>query len=176
MFVHIEPMLRVRELAEIARRLDVTTFSAQMGPFALMQRPGGDLKTDRGRLVTVGLPAQVLSKIPAPVEFEELIVATLPPPLPDGTMELVIGRSPDSDLVVEDPAVSSRHAAIRWDGEQAVIIDLGSINGTFVNGKKLVGSAPLVNGEQLGFGRAHFIYLPAAELHARIRRSVHVED
>jgi hypothetical protein len=167
-------MIRVRELAELARRLDVNAFTAQLGPFALMQRPT-EIPADRARLVTIGLPQQVLEKPPPPVEFADLIVATLPPPLPDGTMELVIGRSPESDLVVEDPAVSSRHAAIRWDGEQAVIVDLGSINGTFLNGKKLVGYSPLTNGEQLGFGRAHFIYLPAAELHARIRRSVHIE-
>ncbi len=56
-----------------------------------------------------------------------------------------------------------------------MIVDLGSANGTFLNGKKLAGDAPLTNGEQLGFGRAHFIYLPAAELHARNRRSIHVE-
>jgi hypothetical protein len=172
--VHFDAVLRVRELAELARRLDATAFAVQMGPFALMQRPGGDIRADRGRLVTVGLPQKVLEQAPAPVEFEELMVATLPPPLPDGTMELVIGRSPDADLVVEDPAVSSRHAAIRWDGEQAVIVDLGSANGTFVNSKKLSGYAPLSNGDQLGFGRAHFIFLPAAELHARIRRSIHV--
>ncbi len=167
-------MLRVRELAELARRLDVGAFGAQMGPFALMQRPGGDIRSNRGRLATVGLPKIVLEKEPAPIEFEALLVATLPPPQADGTMELVIGRSPDSDLVVEDPAVSSRHAAIRWDGEQAVIVDLGSINGTFVNQKKLSGYAGLTTGDQLGFGRAHFIFLPVAELYARIRRSVHV--
>lgn len=167
-------MLRVRELAELARRLDAATFAAQMGPFALMQRPGGDGRADKARLVTVGLPSNVLEKAPPPVEFEELMVATLPPPAPDGTMELVIGRSPDSDLVVEDPSVSSRHAAIRWDGETAVIVDLGSVNGTYLNGKKLESYAPLTNGDQLGFGRAHFIFLPATELYARIRRSIHL--
>ena len=170
-------MLRVRELAELARKLDATAFATQMGPFALMQRPGGDVKTDKMRLVTVGLPKNVLERLPAPVEFEELMVATLPPPLPDGTMELLIGRSPDADLVIEDTSVSSRHAAIRWDGERAVIVDLSSANGTFLNGKKIAsGYASLTNGDQLGFGRAHFIYLPAVELHARIRRSIHVED
>ncbi len=100
-------------MAELARCLDVSSFAAQMGPFALMQRPGNDIRAEKGRLVTVGLPASLRAKAPAPVEFEELMVATLPPPLPDGTLELVIGRSPDADLVVEDPAVSSRHAAIR---------------------------------------------------------------
>jgi len=168
-------MLRVRELAGLARRLDVAAFEGQMGPFALMQRPVADVQGRARRLLTVGLPQQVLEKIPSPVEFEELIVAILPPPQADGTMELVIGRSPESDLVVDDAAVSSRHATIRWDGAQAVVVDLGSANGTFVNGKKLSGSVALANGEQLGFGRAHFIFLPAAELHARILRSIHSE-
>ncbi len=168
-------MLRVRELAGLARRLDVRAFSGQMGPFALMQRPSSDASGRGLRLATVGLPQQVLEKLPSPVEFEELMVAILPPPQSDGTMELTIGRSSECDLVVADQAVSSRHAAIRWDGERAVIVDLGSANGTFVNGKKLAGYAALANGEQMGFGRAHFIFLSAAELHARILRSIRSE-
>ncbi len=168
-------MLRVRELAELARRLDVAAFGAQMGPFALMQRPINEAQRDRGRLNTVGLPSMAQGKTGAPVEFEELIVATLPPPQPDGTMELVIGRGPDCDLVVDDAAVSGRHAAIRWDGETAVLVDLGSSNGTFVGGAKLTTVTSLKNGDQLAFGRAHFIFLPAAELYARIRRSIRVD-
>lgn len=168
-------MLRVRELAGLARRLDVAGFAAQMGPFALMQRPVAEGQRGRGRVQTVGLPSMAQGKAGAPVEFEELIVAPLPPPLPDGTMELVIGRGPDCDLVVDDAAVSTRHAAIRWDGATAVIVDLGSSNGTFVGGARLTGPTALKNGDPLAFGRAHFIYLPAAELYARIRRSIRLD-
>ncbi len=91
-------MLRVRELSELARRLDEVAFATQLGPFALMQRPMLEASPDKGRLATVGLTRQVLEKAPAPVEFEELIVATLPPPHPDGTLELIIGRSPAAEL------------------------------------------------------------------------------
>ena len=98
-----------------------------------------------------GMRKNGVGKGPAPVAFEGLMVATLPPPLPDGTMELLIGRSPDAELVIEDASVSSRHAAIRWDGEQAVIVDLGSANGTRVRDRQLdhgrpAGSGPLQHG------------------------------
>lgn len=66
-----------------------------------------------------------------------------------------IGRSADSDIVIDDDSVSRRHAQIGMDrhGELS-IIDLGSSNGTFVD-KKQVGSAPVQirNAKILSFGR-----------------------
>ena len=98
-------------------------------------------------------------------------VATLPPPLANGLMRLVIGRSPDCDLVVDDAAVSSRHAVIHWNGTAGVIIELGSSNGTFVNGVKVTGDAKLKSGDQLAFGPSHFVYLLAPALHERLKRA-----
>jgi pSer/pThr/pTyr-binding forkhead associated (FHA) protein len=46
----------------------------------------------------------------------------------------MIGRSPDSTIVVADPRASRRHAEIRPSGHGFVVNDLGSMNGTVVNG------------------------------------------
>jgi hypothetical protein len=51
-----------------------------------------------------------------------------------------IGRNETCDLIVDDPLVSRRHCQIVWDGVYCTVEDLGSTNGTFVNGKQL-GSA-----------------------------------
>lgn len=56
------------------------------------------------------------------------------------TYELVddlvtIGRSPDSTIVVNNPSVSARHAQLQLAGETYRLKDLGSTNGTHVNGK-----------------------------------------
>ena len=167
-------MLRIRELAELARKLDSAAFEAQMGPFALMQRPtpeslrhpaaaGWDLRTAPMPVVNVKGP-------PAPVDFEELLVATLPPPADDGSLQLIIGRSPECDLVLDDPAASQKHAAIRWDGKCGVLQELGSSNGTFMNSIKLGMYAALRSGDAVSFGRSHFVYLLTSELHTRLLR------
>lgn len=47
---------------------------------------------------------------------------------------IVVGRSPSSDIVVDDPYVSSSHARFTLQGPALVLEDLGSANGTLVNG------------------------------------------
>ena len=64
---------------------------------------------------------------------------------------LVIGRSRDCDLVLDDPNVSRRHAEVRRDGEQWVAVDLGSTNGIRVNGRRVEETA-LEPGDQLTLG------------------------
>jgi pSer/pThr/pTyr-binding forkhead associated (FHA) protein len=54
-----------------------------------------------------------------------------------GATEFVIGRSLYCTLVVDDGSVSRLHAALRRVGEEVEVADLGSCNGTFVNGEKL---------------------------------------
>jgi len=64
---------------------------------------------------------------------------------------LVIGRDPDVDLVLADALVSSRHALIEDRGDSWTLVDLGSTNGTTVNGEK--GSEfALKHGDKIVFG------------------------
>ena len=51
-----------------------------------------------------------------------------------GDQAFTIGRMPENDLVVSDPNVSRRHAEIRPVGSSFIVVDLGSTNGTRVNG------------------------------------------
>ncbi|HEY8853701.1 MAG TPA: FHA domain-containing protein [Candidatus Dormibacteraeota bacterium] len=50
---------------------------------------------------------------------------------------LRMGRSPDNDLLLRDPATSGHHARVERRGEQFWIVDLGSTNGTLVNGEPI---------------------------------------
>lgn len=67
---------------------------------------------------------------------------------------LAIGRDPTNNIVVNDPQVSRQHARIARQGDLMVIEDVGSTNGTFVNGMRLTSPHTLVNGDMIGLGDA----------------------
>jgi pSer/pThr/pTyr-binding forkhead associated (FHA) protein len=66
----------------------------------------------------------------------------------------VIGRLADSDFVIDDRTVSRHHATIRRAGAFWLLVDLGSTNGTRVNGKRVDGRAVIKPGDEIGFGAA----------------------
>jgi pSer/pThr/pTyr-binding forkhead associated (FHA) protein len=66
--------------------------------------------------------------------------------------EIIVGRSSDLEMVLVEDMVSRRHARIFWDGEQIQIEDLGSTNGTFVNGEKIGKRALLKEGDRVLIG------------------------
>jgi pSer/pThr/pTyr-binding forkhead associated (FHA) protein len=55
----------------------------------------------------------------------------------DGTQRVVIGRGAGSDVRVPDPSVSHRHASLRSQGAEFIVVDEGSTNGTFVGGVRV---------------------------------------
>ncbi len=68
-----------------------------------------------------------------------------------------IGRRPYNDIVVDHLAVSGEHAVIQVTGEEAVLEDLGSTNGTFVNGRA-VRKHTLADGDVIEIGRYKIRY------------------
>jgi V8-like Glu-specific endopeptidase len=69
-----------------------------------------------------------------------------------------VGRNPMNDLCLGDNSVSQRHAEISQEGESIVVRDLGSTNGTFVNGEK-ISSTVLKTGDTVSFGIVSFQWL-----------------
>ncbi len=65
---------------------------------------------------------------------------------------LTIGREVDNDIVIDNAEVSRHHARIYWQDNQWVIQDLGSRNGTFVNGQRITGPIYFQPGAQVGLG------------------------
>jgi len=64
---------------------------------------------------------------------------------------ITVGRHPESNLVLADPNVSRNHAEIRPHGDRYVVVDLGSTNGTRVNGVR-VDQQVLQDGDEISFG------------------------
>jgi len=64
-----------------------------------------------------------------------------------------VGRHHDSDVVIDDPSISRRHAEITYSGEGYFVSDIGSKNGTFVNQDNIGKSQRrLENGDEITFG------------------------
>jgi FHA domain/Domain of unknown function (DUF1707) len=76
--------------------------------------------------------------------------------LPAGDRPIVLGRSRECDCVLAEPSVSRRHAELRRDGARWLLRDLGSRNGTRVNGARLLDEAEVGPGDRVSFGDARF--------------------
>ena len=68
------------------------------------------------------------------------------------------GRHPDSDIFLDDVTVSRRHAEFRREGGEFVVIDVGSLNGTYVN-REPVDQAVLANGDEVQIGKFRLVFL-----------------
>jgi DNA-binding response OmpR family regulator len=71
---------------------------------------------------------------------------------------LVLGRAPDCAVVVAEPRVSRHHAELRRQGDGHLLADLGSTNGTFLNGQRLIQALSLRDGDVIEVGSARFVY------------------
>ncbi|WP_007025101.1 glycogen accumulation regulator GarA [Saccharomonospora iraqiensis] len=68
------------------------------------------------------------------------------------------GRHPDSDIFLDDVTVSRRHAEFRREGGEFVVIDVGSLNGTYVN-REPVDQAVLSGGDEVQVGKFRLVFL-----------------
>jgi hypothetical protein len=74
----------------------------------------------------------------------------------------IIGRGSDADLTVDDSGISRKHIEILWDGKRGQARDLGSTNGSKLNGAKLT-KAPLEPGSVIEIGRTRMIFRVLAQ-------------
>lgn len=68
-----------------------------------------------------------------------------------------IGRSHDSNILLDDITVSRKHAVLEKAGNDYIISDLSSLNGTYVNGE-IVDSSKLKNGDKIQIGKYIFLF------------------
>ncbi|MEZ3161855.1 DUF3662 and FHA domain-containing protein [Microbacterium sp. BWT-B31] len=69
----------------------------------------------------------------------------------------VIGRGSDADITIADAGTSRKHVEILWDGERAMVRDLGSTNGTQLDGRR-VAEAPLPADSTIRIGRTDIVF------------------
>jgi pSer/pThr/pTyr-binding forkhead associated (FHA) protein len=71
---------------------------------------------------------------------------------------IILGRSSEADILVEDTGVSRRHLEIRSANGRAVAVELGSTNGSFVNGQRVQGQTELTDGSVITMGRTRMTF------------------
>jgi hypothetical protein len=76
----------------------------------------------------------------------------------------LVGRSPSCNLTLEDPLVSRHHARISVGRDRAAISDLGSRNGTLVNGEPLFDDHPLQHNDRIRIGSHEIVFLEERRL------------
>jgi DNA-binding winged helix-turn-helix (wHTH) protein len=95
-------------------------------------------------------------------------------PLPLGRGENVLGRDASCAVWIDESGVSRRHACIRvgadGPGRDATIEDLNSTNGTFVRGQRVIGAAPLQDGDKVQLGPEALVFRTLAGIDAPTRR------
>jgi uncharacterized OB-fold protein len=81
--------------------------------------------------------------------------------LPPGTF--TIGRSPDCQLALDDPLISRKHATLHVSESEVVFEDLGSRNGSTINGETIKGKRLLAPGDKMGIGSQEILLLRLAD-------------
>src|SRR6185437_3733817 len=139
-----------RELADAAREHARIEGYAFIGPVEVQIYEGTRLRPGR-----FAITAEVVEG-PEGEVYAELV-------LPDanrlkvGEDPVVIGRLPECAVVLGDPNVSRRHAEVRRTGETVVVTDLGSTNGTKVNGTP-VREQQLASGDEITVGSTTLVF------------------
>jgi pSer/pThr/pTyr-binding forkhead associated (FHA) protein len=106
--------------------------------FGLFKKRGGKAASGRKvtfRLIQVGYEGEIVSD----ERFEV------------GPGQATFGRLPDNEIVIPSGFVGKRHARIDFRGDEVIVTDLGTTNGTVVNGKKISEPTSLSPGDVISF-------------------------
>jgi adenylate cyclase len=76
----------------------------------------------------------------------------------------IVGRSPECEVIIADPRVSRRHAMIRKQDGGFYLFDLGSFNGSYLNGARLTATRRLHHGDVISFAEHEFHYTETGSL------------
>jgi len=117
-------------------------------------RPGGRSRFRRATAKLIDV-AQLAPSLRAPVETPTLVVfdgQTVAGRHPIGGT-LVVGRDPANQVALDDNYLSRRHCEVRFVEDRVIVVDLGSYNGTYVNGQRIHEECYVLPGDVLKMGR-----------------------
>ena len=122
----------------------------KVGSFSITNEIEREIMTDAGAVAKVSDVAEPMNSSPRLVEAA--LVLQSGERITLDTDSLKIGRQASCRIVFNDSNVSREHAQLRRSADGWKLLDLGSTNGTKINGVKITEEQLLVNGDELGFG------------------------
>jgi hypothetical protein len=131
----------VRELAEAAVEYAADEGYTLMGPVTVELTDDARTKPGRFTMASRMLEPKAQGTLVLPGGERKML----------GDQAFMLGRMPENDLVIADPNVSRRHAEIRAVGPNFVLVDLGSTNGTRINGVA-ISQQTLRDGDAISIG------------------------
>ena len=158
-----ERIARVLREGSVDGRLSLDTFSdriersfaasnrEQLDELVVDVRPPGPPR--RALLRTVAWWSALAGDLRAAWERPHVPVLALPSA---SDRQIVLGRARECDCVLAEPSVSRRHAELRRDGDRWLLRDLGSRNGTRVNGVRVLEETEVGPGDRVSFGGARY--------------------
>lgn len=158
-----------RSLAQL--RADTKKTALELYPIVAVLEKGGLIEAVKKFNPDDTTPSQHLRKSLSKKKSGSVQFATAIATLttPEGTMhplledKSTVGRVPGNTVLLPDSSVSSKHAAVHRSAEGFWIEDLGSRNGTFVNGESVTDRHPLADGDIVRFGKLLLTFNVAAE-------------
>jgi len=90
-----------------------------------------------------------------------------------GTEPLIIGRSPQSQMQIDQESVSRSHCRIRFSGNEFLVRDLGSTNGTYVNDDLVEEEGRLRHGDQLKVGRTILKFIVGDDVEVQYHEEIY---
>jgi hypothetical protein len=135
-----------------AKRVFRFAFCVQMSPLGpKRKRPAAPARNAKRKTRNAKRFFIMSSFIVRPKDFEPSVVKF-------DKMRLTIGRSSRNDICIGDPFASRLHAEIVREGDQILLVDNGSANGTFLNAQRVTGTARLQPGDLVRIGETEIEY------------------
>ncbi len=163
---------RLREGCQV-ERLSLDTFSARVAEAyvatsrAQLEELVVDLPGRSAFVRALSAAVRCLSRLTALVEDAWREPRTPRLALPGGST-VTLGRSRECDCVLTDPTASRRHACVRYRDGSWWLRDLGSFNGTYVNGCRVLDEVEVRAGDQVTLGATTYRLRPPARTRARL--------
>ncbi len=121
-------------------------------------------------ILSIAAPVPIPAQSPVPASAQKTTISGMPevgvgtPPTQSRHLDLkgrdtfTLGRDPLNDMEINHPSVSRFHAQIKKQEGSYIVLDLNSTNGTFLNGKQIVGHLPLRVGDSIRVGPTNLVF------------------